>query len=92
MYQRATHERRPRRAHHRDKYGRSDKLNAPENQNREFKDGYRVSAKSMSCNSGQILEKERILRRKIGEDTGVGFEGYKRARSGQLAQNASSWS
>jgi len=24
---------------HREKYGKSDKLNAPENQNREFQDG-----------------------------------------------------
>jgi hypothetical protein len=32
---------------HRDQYGRSDKVNAPQNQNREFQEGYRAGVDTL---------------------------------------------
>ena len=53
---------------HRDKYGCSDKVNAPKNQNREFQEGYRVGASSMAYSAELVLKEEFILRIEVDDD------------------------
>jgi hypothetical protein len=62
----------------RDKYGRSDKVNASENQNREFQDGYSTGASSMAYRGEQIIEEELKLRVEVGDDLDRGFDEWKR--------------
>ena len=40
---------------HRDEYGRSDKVNAPENQNREFQDGYRAGVDTLGEDAVRMM-------------------------------------
>jgi hypothetical protein len=63
---------------HPDKYGRSDKVNAPENQNREFQDGYRAGAGSMAYRTEQIIEEELMLRVEVSDDPCDGFDEWQR--------------
>ena len=63
---------------HRDKYGRSDKVNAPENQNREFQDGYRTGVSSIAYQAQQIIKEELTLRVEVDDDLGKGFEEWTR--------------
>jgi hypothetical protein len=41
---------------HRDTARRSDKVNAPENQNREFQDGYRTGVESLGDDASKVIE------------------------------------
>ena len=64
---------------HRDKYGCSDKVNAPKNQNREFQEGYGTGILTFGkTTSGALLEAEKALRKQTGECLKEGFEEWKR--------------
>jgi hypothetical protein len=63
---------------HREKYGKSDKLNAPENQNREFQDGYSTGVDSLGFDARKVIEEEFLLRVEVDDDLGKGFEEWKR--------------
>jgi hypothetical protein len=63
---------------HRKLYGKSDKINAPENQNNEFQRGYWTGASSMAYRAEQILEEEFILRVETSDDLCDGFGEWKR--------------
>ena len=52
---------------HREKYGKSDKLNAPENQNREFQDGYSTGVDSLGFDARKVIEQEFLLRVEVDE-------------------------
>jgi hypothetical protein len=69
-------------------YGKSDKLNASENQNREFQDGFSAGADSLGFDAREVIEEEFSLRNEIGDDLGKGFEEWERgfwAARSQLA-------
>jgi hypothetical protein len=73
---------------HRKYYGKSDKANAPENQNREFHDGYSAGVDSLGFDAREVIEEESSLRNEIGDDLGKGFEEWERgfwAARSQLA-------
>jgi hypothetical protein len=53
---------------HREKYGKSDKLNAPENQNPEFQDGYRTGVDTLGFDARKVIEEEFLLRVKVNDD------------------------
>ena len=63
---------------HRKLYGVSDKINAPENQDREFQEGYRVGASSMAYSAELVLKEEFILRIKVDDDLDKGFDEWQR--------------
>ena len=63
---------------HREKYGKSDKLNAPENQNREFQDGYSTAVDSLGFDARKVIEQEFLLRVEVDDDLGKGFEEWSR--------------
>jgi hypothetical protein len=63
---------------HREQYGRSDRLNAPENQNREFQDGYRTNVDSLGFDAQKLIEEKFLLRVEVDDDLGKGFEEWKR--------------
>ena len=63
---------------HRKLYGMSDKINAPENQNREFQEGYRVGASSMAYSAELVLKEEFILRIEVDDDLDKGFNEWQR--------------
>jgi hypothetical protein len=63
---------------HREKYGKSDKRNAPENQNPEFQDGYRTGVDSLGFDARKVIEEEFLLRVEVDDDLGKGFEEWKR--------------
>jgi hypothetical protein len=63
---------------HRKLYGMSDKINAPENQNREFQEGYRVGASSMAYSAELVLKEEFILRIEVDDDLDKGFDEWQR--------------
>jgi hypothetical protein len=69
-------------------YGKSDKINALENQNREFQDGYSAGVDSLGFDARKVIEEEFSLRDEIGDDLGDGalewVRGFWAARS-QLA-------
>ena len=43
---------------HRDKCGRSDKVNAPENQSHEFRDGYRAGVETLGHEAVKMINEE----------------------------------
>ena len=55
---------------HRDQYGRSDKVNAPENQNREFQNGYRAGVETLGLDAVKMINEEGHLREEVGDDLG----------------------
>ena len=59
-------------------YGKSDKLNSPVNQNREFQDGYRAGVESVEIDPAQVLKHEYRLRVEVNDDRKTGFEEWKR--------------
>ena len=63
---------------HRDQYGRSDKVNAPENQNREFQDGYRAGVDTLGEDIISMINEEAHLRAEVGDDLSQGFEEWSR--------------
>jgi hypothetical protein len=63
---------------HREKYGKSDKRNAPENQNREFQDGYSTGVDSLAFDARKVIEQEFLLRVEVDDDLGKGFEEWSR--------------
>jgi hypothetical protein len=63
---------------HREKYGKSDKRNAPENQNPEFQDGYRIGVDSLGFDARKVIEGEFLLRVEVDDDLGKGFEEWSR--------------
>ena len=63
---------------HRDQYGRSDKVNAPENQNREFQDGYRAGVDTLGEDAIKMINEEGHLRTEIGDDRSKGFDEWER--------------
>ena len=63
---------------HRKLYGMSDKINAPENQNREFQEGYGVGASSMAYSAELVLKEEFKLRIEVSDDLCDGFDEWKR--------------
>ena len=63
---------------HRDQYGRSDKVNAPENQNREFQDGYRAGVDTLGEDAIKMIIEEGHLRTEIGDDLSKGFDEWER--------------
>ena len=63
---------------HRDQYGRSDKVNAPENQNREFRDGYRAAVDTHGEDAIKMIIEEGQLRTEIGDDLPKGFDEWER--------------
>jgi hypothetical protein len=60
------------------KYGRSDKVNAPENPNREFQDGYRAGVDTLSEDAIKMVNEEGHLRAKVADDLSKGFEEWQR--------------
>jgi hypothetical protein len=65
---------------HREQHGRSDKLNAPENQNREFQDGYRTGDDSLGFDARKVIEQKLLLRVEVDDDLGKGFEEWTSGR------------
>jgi hypothetical protein len=63
---------------HRKLFGKSDKLNAPENQNTEFRIGYWTGVNSVGYDASSIIEEEQALRKEVNDDLGAGFEEWKR--------------
>ena len=63
---------------HRDQYGRSDKVNAPENQNREFHYGYRAGVDTLGEDVIKMINEEGHLRAEIGDDLSKGFDEWER--------------
>jgi len=63
---------------HRDQYGHSDKANAPENQNREFQDGYRAGVDTLGEDTINMISEEAHLRAEVGDDLSQGFEEWSR--------------
>ena len=63
---------------HREKYDKSDKLNAPENQNPEFQDGYRIEVDSLGFDARKVIEEEFLLRVEVNDDLGKDFEEWSR--------------
>ena len=59
-------------------YGESDKVNAPENLNREFQEGYCTGIGGFGYNATQTIEAEYFLRLDVKDNTGAGFEEWKR--------------
>ena len=58
--------------------GKSDKLNAVTNRNREFQEGYRTGASSMAYRAEQIIEEEMKLRVEVSDDLCDRFDEWKR--------------
>lgn len=58
--------------------GKSDKANALANQNREFLEGYRVGAESMTYCAEHVLKEELALRVEVGDCLMAGFDEWKR--------------
>ena len=73
---------------HRDQYGRSDKVNAPENQNREFQDGYRKGVDTYGEDAVKMINEEGHLREEVGDDLHSGFEEWSRGFWAALCQMA----
>lgn len=71
---------------HRNMYGKSDKLNSPDNSNREFQEGYRVGANSMCHDAEQVINEEFHLRVEVGDDLCEGFDEWKRGFWGARSQ------
>jgi hypothetical protein len=71
---------------HREKYGKSDKLNAPENQNPEFQDGYRTGVDSLGFDARKVIEEEFRLRVEVNDDLGKGFEEWSRGLGAARSQ------
>ena len=76
---------------HRKLYGMSDKINAPENQNREFQEGYGVGASSMAYSAELVLKEEFKLRIEVSDDLCDGFDEWKRGFWAARRQSFSSF-
>ena len=63
---------------HRKLYCMTDRINAPENRNREFQDGYRAGASSMAYRAEQVLKEKLILRIELNDDLDRGFDEWQR--------------
>jgi hypothetical protein len=63
---------------HRRFYHKSDKVNAPENQNPEFQAGYWAGVASVGFNATKVIEEERALRKAVKDDLRKGFSEWKR--------------
>ena len=63
---------------HRKLYNKSHKLNSRCNRNNEFQDGYRIGLGSFGYNATQTIEAEYFLRLDVKDNTGAGFEEWKR--------------
>jgi hypothetical protein len=63
---------------HRERYGKSDKLNAVENRNSEFRDGYAIGVESLGEDARKVVEAEEALRKEVGDDLGSGFAEWRR--------------
>ena len=73
---------------HRERYGKSDKLNAIGNRNNEFRDGYAIGVQSLGEDTRKVVEAEEELRKEVGDDLGSGFAEWRRgfcAARSQLA-------
>jgi hypothetical protein len=69
-------------------YGKSDKMNARENQNREFQDGYSAGVDSLGFDACKVIEEELNLRVEVQDDLGDGAREWVRgswAARSQLA-------
>jgi hypothetical protein len=70
-------------------YGKSDKLNATENKNEEFRAGYWRAVESLGYNAHDVITEEHALRAEIGDDLGSNFQewvrGFWAARSQLVA-------
>jgi hypothetical protein len=73
---------------HRERYGKSDKLNAVGNRKNEFRDGYAMGVQSLGEDTCKVVETEEELRKEVGDDLGSGFAEWRRgfcAARSQLA-------
>jgi hypothetical protein len=74
---------------HRERYGKSDKVNAVENRNNEFQDGYAMGVQTFGEDACAVIEEEEQLRKEVGDDLRSGFaewqRGFSAARSQLLA-------
>ena len=73
---------------HRERYGKSDKLNAVGNRNNEFRNGYAMGVQSLGEDTCKVVETEEELRKEVGDDLGSGFAEWRRgfcAARSQLA-------
>lgn len=59
-------------------YGKSDKLNAYENQNTEFRTGYWRGVETLGSDAKVLIEEEHAMRKEVGDDLREGFEEWKR--------------
>jgi hypothetical protein len=73
---------------HRERYGKSDKLNALGNRNNEFQDGYAMGVNTLGVVARKVIKNEEQLRKEVGDDLGSGFAEWQRgfcAARSQLA-------
>ena len=63
---------------HAKKYGKSDKLNSPQNSSLEFEEGYCVGASSMRYNARQVIQEEWNLRLECGDDLCEKYDEWER--------------
>ena len=63
---------------HRQLYDKSDKVNACENQNKEFQEGYRTGASSIGYDALKVIEEEHALRKETRDNISAGFVEWKR--------------
>jgi len=73
---------------HRERYGKSDKLNALGNRNNEFQDGYAMGVNTLGNVARKVIKDEEQLRKEVGDDLGSGFAEWQRgfcAARSQLA-------
>jgi hypothetical protein len=59
-------------------YGKSDKVNAVGNRNKEFQDGYRTGVESFDYDVNTTIEEEYFIRLEVRDDIRSGFEEWKR--------------
>ena len=73
---------------HRERYGKSDKLNAIGNRNNEFREGYAMGVQSLGEDTRKLVETEEELRKEVGDDLGSGFAEWRRGFSAARSQLA----
>ena len=73
---------------HRERYGKSDKLNAVGNRNNEFQEGYAMGVNTLGEDARKVIEDEEQLRKEVRDDLGSGFAEWRRGFSAARSQLA----
>jgi hypothetical protein len=71
---------------HRERYGKSDKVNAVQNRNNEFQEGYAMGVQSFGEDAFTVIEEEEQLRREVGDDLRSGFAEWQRGFAAARSQ------